>query len=312
MAMTPLESFSRFLELTPDLRTAYSSKAAELLELMDPFLANPGQHREHVRLIAEAAFAVGLSERIPFFNPFKWGPLSRVIRGGFSTEYLERVARLKASLLEAAQPGEFGVDVLPSRIIETPPEWPDHQLHLLEVRVAVHPSHNLIPEKVSVALQVPADSGLRFIDCLPSTAFAESGEHEVAVTSEGKFVRAASASASLHVGVKSPPVDLSVGGSAEAKRESSSTESKSFRFKFQSIVPKTISSAVGGQARWELLHTADQLPLGGLKLVATLLAPRGVTECHAQVRLAVSLADWGVVPMSLSRAITLSRQSVTE
>jgi hypothetical protein len=175
----------------------------------------------------------------------------------------------------------------------------------------VHPSGDLIPEKVSVSLSIPADSGVRFIDSLPSTEFADYGEHEVAVSNEGKFVRAASGSAGIQVGVKSPPVELSLGASAEAKRESSTTQSSSYKFKFQTIVPKTISSAVGSQARWELLRTTDQIPLGGLKLVATVLAPSSLSECSAEARLEVSLADWGVVPLSLSRSVKLSRKVET-
>ncbi len=111
--MTPLESFNRFLELTPDMPTVFSQKEDDFLELIDAFLANPGQHRDHVRLICEAAFAVKLLEQVPILNLYKWWwyPFAKIIRHGFSDKYLERVARLKASLLETAQPGEFGVDV---------------------------------------------------------------------------------------------------------------------------------------------------------------------------------------------------------
>lgn len=312
---TPLESFDRFLQLTPDLQTVYSVKRDEFLDLLDSFLANPGQHREHVRLISEAAAAVWVLELMPYFNVTRW-PLglgrlfSRRMR--WSQDYLDKIARLKEELRSTAQPGQFDVDILPSRLVETPPEWKNYQLHLVEVRVAVHPSHNLVPDKVSVSLAADSTAPIRFIDCLPSTEFADQGEHEVSVTSEGMFVRSGSLEATAKVGVSTPTIGVGLAGAGSLKAEAASTEASSYRFKFQSVSPKTISSAVAGQARWELLRTPNQIPVGGLKLAATVLAPASLDSCSLTARLEVDLAGWGIVSLTLSRAAPLSKQTAVQ
>lgn len=305
---TPLEAFDRFLELTPNQGALYEVRREEYLELIDSFLANPAQHREHVRLVTEAAAAAWLLEVMPWLNAKRWpfGLSKLAPRLNWSQSYLEKVERLKAELRASAQPGQFDIDLLPSRLVDTPTEWNSYQLHLIEVRVAVHPFHGLVPDKVSVSLDVHSDSTLRFIDCLPTTEFADQGEHEVSVTREGKFVRSATLEASAKLGAAAAPLSVGIGSVGTLRSEAASTEATAYRFRYQSISPKTISSAVAGQARWELLRTPTQIPLGGLKLMATVLAPKNVEECTLGAKLEVHLTSWGVVPLTLSRTINLS------
>lgn len=305
---TPLEAFDRFLELTPHQGALYEVKREEYLQLIDSFLANPAQHREHVRLITEAAAAAWLLELMPWLNARRWplGLSKFASRLHWSQSYLEKVERLKAELRASAQPGQFDIDLLPSRLVDTPTEWNNYQLHLIEVRVAVHPAHSLVPDKVSVSLDVHSDSTLRFIDCLPTTEFADQGEHEVSVTREGKFVRSTTLEASAKLGASTPALSVGMSGAGTLKGEAASTQATAYRFRYQSVSPKTISSAVAGQARWELLRTPTQIPLGGLKLMATVLAPKSVQACTLGAKLEVHLSGWGVVPLTLARTVNLS------
>jgi len=50
MTRRPFEAFSRFLELTVDMKEVFPHDAEDYLELLDAFLANAAKHREHVRL----------------------------------------------------------------------------------------------------------------------------------------------------------------------------------------------------------------------------------------------------------------------
>lgn len=295
MSRTPLEAFNRLLELAPDVITMYSHSPKEYLELLDAFLNNPGKHREHVELISQAAFAVQIGNQLPLINPAK-SPL-RFLPGfefGFSEEHIHNLNRLKSDLLEDAQPGEFAFDLLPSRLMETPPEWAsDLQIHLLEARVAVHPSHGLNPEKVSLSLTVDDETGVRFSDCFPATEFAEAGEYEVGLTREGRFVCSASAGGSIETGMKTLALGASARAEANIAGESSRTEKLSYRFKYPAKVVKVISSAVGKRARWETLRTQEQVPIGGMTFYSTVLAAKNVRQANIDVMLEVALEDWG-------------------
>lgn len=307
MKRTPLEAFNRFLELTPDTKTAWSHRSPEFIELVDAFLANPEQHREHVHLIFEVAWAIKFCEQVRWLNPYT-GPLRFLpkLNVGFSKEYLERVQRLKAGLLASAQPGEFTFDVLPSRLIETPPEWmPQSQLHLMEARVAIHPSHGLVPEKASLSLSLQNDR-LKFADCFPSTEFSEVGEYEVGLTNEARFVRTASAGGSLEIGAKSPPFGVAVNIEGKGSKESSESRTYAHKFKYPAKVLKVVSSAVGKRARWEMLRTGDESPTGGLTFYATVLVPKGLLSCSIDGLLEVWLANWGAVQLPLQADLTLS------
>jgi hypothetical protein len=240
-----------------------------------------------------------MGNQVPLINPAK-SPLRFLPGFEFSTtkEHFDKLNRLKSDLLEDAQPGEFAFDLLPSRLMETPPEWaPDLQIHLLEARVAVHPSHGLNPEKVSLSLTVDNDTGVRFSDCFPATEFAVAGEYEVGLTTEGRFVSSTSAGGSIETGMKTLALGVSARAEAKTAGESSRTEELSYRFKYPAKEVKVISSAVGKRARWETLRTQEQVPIGGMTFYSTVLATKNVRQANIDVMLEIALEDWGTLQL---------------
>lgn len=309
MKRSPLEAFNRYLELAPDMKSAYASPSSRYFELLDAFLVNPEQHREHVQLIAEAACFTAFAEKLPLIHPSR-GPLRFFVRNnGFSETYWSRVQSLRRGLIETAQPGEFSFDILPSKLVETPPEWAEElQLHLLEARLAIHPSSGLVPDRVSFRLEFEEDA-VRFSDCFPSTEFSEMGEYEVGVTSEAKFVRSENVGGSVNIGTKTPILEASVAAEGSAGTEDSESRSSAYTFKYPAKVLKFVSSAVGRRARWEMLRAGDESPTGGLVYLAALIAPKALTELHATGSFEVSLDGWGDLTMPFERVVTLSRMT---
>lgn len=309
MSKTPLEAFTTFLTLMSDRNTWRSVTSQELFDLADAFLANPVQHREHAQLIMEAAILrrAGEEMRAPaLVTKNLWETMFNMFRSELPATYTAKVQHLKEELLINAQPGEFAIDLLPTRLLETPPEWTEKlQLHLVEARVAIHPFHGHVPEKVSLALML-GNKEARLVDCFPSTEFTEVGEYEVGLTNEAKFIRSHGAGAALELGKNAQVPALSLGLQADVSRELSSSTRHGYRFKYPAKLLKIVSSAVAQRARWEILRTGDEVPTGGLAFFATALTPVEITSCPVEGVLQISLENWGLVQIPIQTSLVLS------
>jgi len=306
MRLTPYEAFARFVELTPTFKGAFKRPSSDYRELLDAFLLNPDSHREQFGVMLEAYTATRLFELSGF--KFFYGSMLRLLPAGFGgwKRYLERTNALKQQLLEEVKPGEFAVDVLPPRSVAAPTEWKANwDVHLLEMRVSVHPTGGLIPEAVSLKFTLDSREG-RFIDCFPSTEFTEVGEYEIGLTSEAKFSRSASVGASLELGHGISGAKAGISAKAAAESQAVDTSSIKRNFKIPAKILKLVSSAVGKTVRWEILRTGDEPPTGGLTFLATLMVPKGTKSIRVTGSMVVELQDWGRLEQPVEETIKLA------
>jgi hypothetical protein len=310
MALTPYEAFAEFTSRASSMQGLFATTPDQYRELIDPFLANPEAHREHMDQILQAFGASQMFQQpgmSMLVRPFlKLIPMRMSVWKRFH----QRLESLKEKLLQEVQPGEYGIDILPSRRVDGPKEWRDQwDVHLVEVRMSVYPAGNFVADRVALKLTL-SDSSSRFIDCFPSTEFAEVGEYEIGLTEEAKFSRSAVAGLGGSLGYSGPGGKIGLEAKASTGAESSESRTVKQRYKFPAKILKLVSSAVGQTVRWEILRAPDEAPTGGLTFLATLMTPTGTASAKIAGSIEIELADWGRLTLPVEAEVKLARRPV--
>lgn len=279
----------------------YESKESALddtFSMLRPFLLNPDQHEEHVRLLIEygaaAIFLQGLHGQV--FS-FMWrnavGDLFKRLRQRF----VERGEELEDDLLNQVdlEPSEFQVDVLPLRTLDTHQDWLNQGRRLVQIdtRTVAHPREGFSLQSVSHRIEVHSPPDVQFVDTIPSTAVEDIGSSEWSVSSKGKFVRSDSAGAevggSAGIGASNVESKLTTSSTNQEEFEAGSSHKKTRSDK----VRRVISSAIGSVAQWELLRTPSQVLQGGNSFAASLLIPVETSKIELGLEIFARFEGWG-------------------
>jgi hypothetical protein len=318
MPNTPLEAFTDFLtmyESVSSVSDILEQKSEDYYALLDPFLANPERHREHVRLIADAATTARIGQALHATHLLGPMRLAAKLTGSSGAlkehqlQFRERLQTLRNGLVTEIEPGEFGFDILPSRLPDTPPEWARQglRLHLIELRLGIVPHPGLEVESLNVRVELDAQDPTRITDALPGTESTEVGEYEVGLATRGKFVRTGTAEAGLQLGLAKSGVKLSAGASASVTSEHSTEQRASYTMTAKQFFQKVLSSAASRTALWQLQPTPEQAIAGTLPFYLTVLTPKQATTLPMKVRIETSMSNWGPMLIENSVAASLSR-----
>jgi hypothetical protein len=308
MKSSPLKAFEKFLELTSDRKKVYNINEELIDEVIKPFLANPEQHLEHVKIMTEARWVIHFTNILyaAFPKPIR----SLLLRlSEWPNEYFERINKLKAELLKTTEPASLSIDILPSRILETPPEWTklNKQIHLIEIRTAINPSENLLPNSFDLKIDFEAKRSVQLIESFPSTDFSEAGNYKVGMSKEGKFISSSKIGGELKIGGEYKGASAKIDLEKSKTNEQISTQKVAYEFQYSNKVLKIISSSVGKTAIWKLLRTTDHFPIGGLNFYLSILAPKDLNELGYTAKLTSEIETWGPISIDDSGTVLLTK-----
>jgi hypothetical protein len=306
----PAQAFQRFYELieTEDLPFGEADRD-DYLNLLRPFLVNPDRHEQHVRALVDAAGAAQMNRLMFAILPGK-RLVRRVLRKQakkLTERMLQRYGHLRGQLLAEVEPGELSFDMLPPRRPTAAAEWEaNRRLWLLQAKLAVHPTAGFQPDSLSLRLELDPEAQL--VAQLPTSEMSNTGVHEVQLSNEGQFRVATSDTAKIGAGFSATPAKLTSELATSDTREVTLSASGSHKVTYTARVAKVIASAVGNVARWEMLGTADERPVGGLDFYLTVLLPAEATRTSVKVSALVAFGGWG--PLRLEYAKTLELPAI--
>lgn len=303
----PLEAFNKFIELTRDLPSILSRSSDVYFSILDSFIENPTRHRRHVKTITLAIFITEFSKiirQVPTGN-FALRMAKNMLNKKFSEfqkRYLEELNELRDKIKSPnkIQPCDLSFDILPPRLLETPIEWIEkYQGYLIEIRVAVYPEEEFIPESLSLRIEFLTDEEIKLLDSFPLTEFLNMGNYEIGLTNQGKFVNSHSKNSGLSIDIGKTPIKAAVNHRQIDKTEATLDQKYAYKFQYAPKAIKIISSAVKNIARWQLLRTSDQILEGGFTFYTSVLIPNELKEFSLDVNIELSFENWG--PFSIKK-----------
>jgi hypothetical protein len=302
----PAQAFQRFCELVESEGVPFGDTEPEdYLNFLRPFLVNPDRHEQHVRAIADAAAAAQMARtmtRLPGTRLLR--PLVRRQTKASLERLLVRYDALRQQLLAEVEPGELAFDMLPARKLPAAPEWERNQrLWLLQAKMAIHPSAGFQPDSLSLRLEL--DSHAQLVAQLPASEMIELGIHEVQLSNEGQFRVTTSDTAKVggEIGATGAKVVSELGHSDA--RELTLSTSGSHKVTYTARVARVIASAVGSVARWEMLGTGEERPVGGLDFYLTVLLPARASAVSIRTTALVSFGGWGPLRLEYDEKLQL-------
>jgi hypothetical protein len=207
-------------------------------------------------------------------------------------------AEYEQELLKDITLGEVAVDLLPVKRSETPFEWqPAQQVYVLEARLDVAPAKGLVPESVTMKIILDSGSPARVLDAFPRSEI----EMSAAEVREGGFVQASSTE--LTAGLKAQAEG--VGANLGAKSAESIETSEKVTTTRNLVAQRIISATREHLARWEVLRTAEQSPVGGLMFFVTVLADTSCESLGVTASALVEFEGWGETPAERKRQLPL-------
>lgn len=299
-------AFTRFVELTSTPEGLLETPKEEFLSLTEPFLRN-ARHRSHVEMIFEAVASQQLKPLMRFGRIFYTSiGLSFLYKKVWQRVWLrwnERAEERQKELRENVTPGAVIIDLLPAKLVDTVPEWRSagKQAYLLETRVDVEPTEDFVPASLALRVELMGGMEARMIDSSPKSEIAE----EADVTREGELIETISADAKVSAGLKTPA--LSVG--AETKSSESVQVAQKVSMRGKVTTQRVVSAAVGKVARWQLLRTAVEAPIGGRNFLATVLVEGKYEALPVAVSAIVEFEGWGEVRAESVRDLPLPQQA---
>lgn len=321
MERSQYTSFEEFLKISKSLQDEIAlSKinSNELDELLKAFVVNPEKYLEHTNAIYSFKmmhliyapfhkFLKTFSGKVLLF--FVGNRIKKRIKP-FYDQYIENLEKLRAEFKDLV-PCELKIALLPTKILETPVEWErsGEIIHLLEIRIAINPEHQLMPINVAINFSVDKTKNVQFIDLFPTTDFEKTGESEVGVTTEGKFVSRSNNDTKVGLGLKGTVGSLDVGHARSKETEKSSSEKYSYNFKYINSTIRVLSDAVGQTANWKFFRTNNGIPIGGMSFHLNMLAPETLKEIDYNVALTVELEKFGEVKSIQSDVLKLSTKA---
>ncbi len=329
MSKNPAKTFNEFVSIirNKNITELFEIKQEKFDELLRPFIVNPSKNEHYLQIICSLKWAILFTKRVyelihlPKFLKNKIIKESFLLQGIF--EEFDIVNKIS---LENAQPCELNIDLLPTRILETPEEWKNQNLliHLLEIRVSVIPENDLIPNAIELRLDILENEDVKIIESFPTTDFSDTGEYQISISEGGKFTQRKSKATSFELGgevgnkIRSP--NLLIGENqtklsskfstgTEKSTEEEKSESFGYNFRYTNKVIKVISSAVGRRANWKILRTNDNIPIGGITFYVSCLVPSNINIIKSEINLVTNLDLFGDISIIKNSEIVISSRN---
>lgn len=285
---------------------------SEFSALIDPFLSNPTHHRRHIDLILEAAEisrSWQLMDRIANTSAaampgvgFALAPAQRWILRKTSqrrlAEFKAKVVALRDELSADVLPGEFEAYLLPTEILPTdqiPGGWTGLRVFEVETRLALEPKKGLLPERVSLHVELPRDAGAFFIGQSPESSSEFIGYRRATGRKNSQSTKD-----TTKIGL-TKVVAVEAGEERTAATESSANEEISL----QSAQPKVVASLRPVVASWELYETPGQRLIGGFAFRVRFAAPEALLSVLMSVVGRVTVTGWGPADVRLAQHVRL-------
>jgi hypothetical protein len=284
------------------------------LEFLRPFLLNPEQHKEQVKLMLEGLAVTYMSAQLGPLLKIAFHPATNWIsRNGTEFKksnqiFVERVRSARADLLRSLKPGELTVAILPARAKASTDTAIKAKLFVFQVNVALYPDPAFTPQSMSVQLSVD-DADVKFADVEPSSRVESIGSYEVGIQESGKFTRTVKDPSKIASTVDAKVAKVEVDEITEDSASKESATQTSIKELGQMLASLVISSAVGGVARWQLLRAPNQLLTGGSSFFATAFVPPALREVTLKARVCTELEGYGTYEAESEQRVGLSEAS---
>ena len=284
------------------------------LEYLHPFLLNPEQHKEQVKLILEGisrahmAAILGPMTIVAFTSMMDWVTGARTDFKKGNQRFTDRLKTARAGLLTALNPGKLSVNILPARAKASTDRAINRNLILFQVNVALYPEPDFTPQSMSVGLSV-VDTDVLFSDVEPSSKMDAVGTYELGIQDSGKFTRTTKNADKLAFTVNAQVARVNIEESGEDSTSAEAATQTSIKQTSQMMAPMIISSAEGNVARWQLLRGPNQLLRGGSSFFATAFVPLTLRKVTVKAKVRADLDGYGAYEVEGEREVDLSTEA---
>jgi len=316
MTETPAEAMGRFIDKISSITDMSSRTYASTSEGLDdgvsflkPFLANPELHQNHVRALLEG---ISLMATLQAVRPLAWVAdnfLMRKLGGGDALQahrkdFTKKLVSMRGELLTTLDPGELKIDILPARAKKIEGGDAATRLIVFQLNLAIYPRSDFVAQTLSVRFNV-AEPAVQFESVEPSTKADAIGSYQIGIEESGKFIQSRKETTKLAF-----KIDAKVAATdSEISEEETTTveraAGRSITRSGEEIVPLIVSSALGNEARWELIRAPRQPLRGGFSFFATAFVATGVQSVTLEARVRTELTHFGAHEVTLQRRVEL-------
>jgi hypothetical protein len=321
---TPANALSAFIERMEGWETPATPILGDRekvlqagLEYLRPFLLNPEQHKEQVKLILEGisrahmAAIVGPMAIVAFSPMMDWMTGARTDFKKGNQRYTDRLKTARAGLLTALNPGELSVNILPARAkasTDSTDRAINRKLILFQVNVALYPEPDFTPQSLSVWLSV-VDADVEFSDVEPSSKMDSIGAYEIGIQDSGKFTRTTKDANKLAFTANAQVAKVNTEESTEDSTSAEAATQTSIKRTGSMTAPMIISAAEGKVARWQILRGPNQILRGGSSFFATAFVPPALRKVTLKAKVLADLDGYGAYEAESERQVDLSTES---